>query len=1120
MREQVQRLLHAYQPQSSFMQKPAPECIGLFLDDEAAAACDQLEGTTIGRYLLLGEIGSGGMGTVYRARQLEPVERQVAIKVVKAGMDTRDVLARFQAERQALATMNHPNIASVLDAGATETGRPYFVMEYVDGQPITEFCDTHHLTIRERLELMCTVCDAIQHAHQKGIVHRDLKPTNILVQFRDTKPIIKVIDFGIQKSIDQRQPSDLSTTGRFQPVGTPLYMSPEQAAGIREQIDTRTDVYSLGATLYELLSGHTPFDKETIQQASFENIRRTIIEQQPRIPSRSVVSDSLPNNTTLMAICAARQVAVGRLRNLLQGELDWITMKAMEKDPARRYQSPNVLALDLQRFLNNEAVVAGPPSELYRLSKAIRRNRWAVLFVLMLSFAMLLGTGVSLYLARIAGEARNQANEYLDQSRSEQARYRKLAWESTIREAYSEWENQRLATASGLLEKLRTSDPNAEHFPEWQLLDQQISGLYRRLLKVGQPLHEVRCIPNARLVATAGGDGNVYIVAADSGKTQHIIQTGIRSVHALAVSPDGTQLAVGGSTDVVTDRARALVFDISTMTLIQELLEQETTIESLEFSTDGKWLASGSRYKDVQVVATAGDRPAVLLPASRRNLWLARSPVGSQLATEESSMSVWLSDFQPPFTGTSLSVPKQLIQALWAGQSNRLIGFLKDPYNVYVFDLTAGRMLYRLDGIANATCFAFNHDASLIVGGLESGGAVCWRIPSLVIADPTLAEAKDAAHETERGIEEFGRWKLSNSPITSVDIADGSILVVSYDGNLVQLRLPGNEDRLPQNESRTTAIAWSSDRQKLLIGCEDGTVYSTDKDESSVTTTAPQGMDTPIASRGEAVSTRIEISPAQAGAVTAVVASDDRRMMAWARKGVNAVILRQNGTERLLPFDDLSIAPGNDHDVMALMFSPKTNCLAWTVNRYLCWTDLLDHSSSVRNVQLPGLGSCLVWSPDGATIFVGGNSDSISRIEADSGILRTYPDVGVATDTIVIDAAGQTVYSGHNDGAIRSLNLRDESVSCLHAHRSKVRSICLSHDGRLGVSSDEDSNVSLWFADSMEEIGTLCSLRERGPDNAPITTQLTFSPDDRELLAATFTLSQKLMICRWPLRRR
>jgi tetratricopeptide (TPR) repeat protein len=383
LRRSVELLLRAHDKVGGFLaDSPAP--VGVTADPPIT----ECPGTVIGPYKLIEPIGEGGMGTVWMAQQTEPVKRLVAVKLIKAGMDSRQVIARFEAERQALALMDHPNIARVLDAGATTAGRPYFVMDLVKGAPITHYCDEHCLTPRQRLQLFLPVCQAVQHAHQKGIIHRDLKPSNVLVALYDGRPVPKVIDFGVAKAAGKALTDKTLITGFGNIVGTLEYMSPEQAEINQLDIDTRSDIYSLGVLLYELLTGSTPFSKKGLEKAGMLEMLRVIREQEPSKPSTKLsTAEGLPT------LAANRGTEPAKLTKLVRGELDWIVMKALEKDRSRRYETANGFAMDVQRYLADEPVQACPPSAWYRLRKFARRNKRALVTATLLGVMLLVAVG-------------------------------------------------------------------------------------------------------------------------------------------------------------------------------------------------------------------------------------------------------------------------------------------------------------------------------------------------------------------------------------------------------------------------------------------------------------------------------------------------------------------------------------------------------------------------------------------------------------------------------------------------------------------------------------------------------------------------------------------------------
>jgi serine/threonine protein kinase len=448
LRAAVEALLAAYDKPGNMLDRP-PAAVGETIGPQGGANRPQ-ENTTdyepragagsviAGRYTLVEKIGEGGMGEVWVAKQSEPVKRRVAVKLIKAGMDSRAVVQRFEQERQALAMMDHPNIAKVLDGGLTHDRRPFFVMELVNGLPLTKFCDEAKLGIRERLELFTPICQAVQHAHQKGIIHRDLKPSNILVTIVDGRGVPKVIDFGVAKATSGRLTDESLSTQFGAVVGTLEYMSPEQAGFSGTDIDTRADVYSLGVILYELLTGLRPLDARRLKQAAFTEMIRVIKEEEPSKPSTRLSSDA-----SAPSLAALRLSEPKRLAALLRGELDWVVMKCLEKQRDRRYETASGLARDIQRYLANELVEARPPSARYRLQKFVRRNRAAVTTAVVVSLAIVAGAGLATWQAIRATNAETQSRLEAIRATDAEAQSRLEAIRATNAEAQSRLDRDR-----------------------------------------------------------------------------------------------------------------------------------------------------------------------------------------------------------------------------------------------------------------------------------------------------------------------------------------------------------------------------------------------------------------------------------------------------------------------------------------------------------------------------------------------------------------------------------------------------------------------------------------------------------------------------------------------------
>ena len=568
LRERVDRLLFAHSEGGGFIPLNPAEQTHLASDP----APREGEGSVIGRYKLLQNIGEGGCGVVYMAEQQTPVVRRVALKIIKLGMDTKQVIARFEAERQALAMMDHPNIARVLDAGATDNGRPFFVMELVRGVPMTEFCDQQNLDTKERLKLFMDVCSAIQHAHQKGIIHRDIKPSNILVTMHDHKAVPKIIDFGIAKATQQRLTDKTLFTQFHQFIGTPAYMSPEQAQMSGLDIDTRTDIYSLGVLLYELLTGRTPLDARELTKADYDEMRRRIREEEPVYPSTQL---STMNAADLTTAATRRNTEPARLNRMMRGELDWIVMKALEKDRNRRYETAAELALDVQRYLNFEPVKAAAPSSFYRFRKFARRNQAALITAAIILVLLSVGSVVSTGLAIKATLAQRSADALAKKSQAAQ----ELA---ELRELDANEQRNLVVTSSrALRQNLYASDMyQAQHF----LRDGNIAKSRELLLKY---------LPADQDEEPLRGFEWQYLWDRSKGDELFVFEDLDKAVGAVVFSNDGSLLAA------ISSEGKVCIWNVKTRMRVAKL---EANFQSrwvfslrLQFSSDDRYLYVGGR---------------------------------------------------------------------------------------------------------------------------------------------------------------------------------------------------------------------------------------------------------------------------------------------------------------------------------------------------------------------------------------------------------------------------------------------------------------------------------------------------------------------------------------------
>jgi WD40 repeat protein/serine/threonine protein kinase len=643
VRAMVDSLLRADEEAGAFMRDLDPTRAD---GDPAARELPQEQaGDQLGPYKLLHPIGEGGFGTVWMAEQTEWVSRRVALKVIKLGMDTKQVIARFEAERQALAMMDHPNIAKVFDAGSTRTGRPYFVMELVRGVPITEFCDANRLATRERLRIFRDVCAAVHHAHQKGVIHRDLKPNNILITLHDGKPVPKVIDFGIAKATNQRLTEKTLFTEHRQMVGTPQYMSPEQAEMSGLDVDSRSDIYALGVLLYELLTGAAPLDAEQMRSAGFAQMQRMIRDVDPPRPSHklSTLGQQLPT------VARNRGMEPGGLSRLLRGDLDWIVMKALEKDRQRRYESAAQFAADIARFLDSEPVEAAPPQLLYRFRKFARRHRAAVIATSLVIIALTLGAIFSAYFAiqaqarlRLLRSSESTARQNAEQAEAAAERAEtqakinaRLLYTNLIRTAEAAIENGGADVARKLLDQA----PPEERGWEWPWLHRQAVGagqVFARHQRDG--IRALAYAPDGAWLVSGGYDNVARLWQAESGQPGSVLRGHGAAITGVAFDPAGERIATCSADRTVR------IWDHPSGATIATLSSQDTWLSAVAFDPTGRWLASAGGNANLRIWDAQTLEPVHNLTGQGHDVWsLDFSPDGSALATSTSDgrIAVW-----------------------------------------------------------------------------------------------------------------------------------------------------------------------------------------------------------------------------------------------------------------------------------------------------------------------------------------------------------------------------------------------------------------------------------------------------------------------------------------------
>jgi WD40 repeat protein/serine/threonine protein kinase len=1033
LRQRIERLLQQHQQGDSFLDSPIGGQVGTADEPQT-----ERPGAVIGPYKLLQQIGEGGMGVVYMAEQQQPLRRKVALKIIKPGMDSAQVIARFEAERQALALMDHQNIAKVFDAGTTESGRPYFVMELVHGVPITQYCDDHHLTPKVRLELFLPVCHAIQHAHQKGIIHRDLKPSNVLVCLYDGVAVPKVIDFGIAKATGQQLTERTMFTQFGSLVGTLEYMSPEQAEMSQLGIDTRSDVYSMGVLLYELLTGTTPLERHRLREAGFDEIRRLIREEDPPKPSTRLSTSGV----ALAAISAQRQTEPAKLTRLVRGELDWIVMKALEKDRNRRYESANSLARDVERYLCDEPVEACPPTAGYKLCKFTRKHKAGLATAIGFVALLILGTAVSAWqaLRAMQAEAVAQANEHRADAHAAQAEQQKHEAKNE-RDAAQRQRDEVRALNEKLRRTLYTAHMNlAERAWEEADVPRVLQLLEKHRPKPGKPdprnfeWHYLNRLCHADVLLTLKGGSN------------HV-----DCFNSVAFSADGHRL-VGttqpGGTNLKGVKAwhdpKLKVWDAQTG---QELrtFTLEGAGEGQVFSPDGKRVASGCRDGSVKVWDVHTGRELLALKGAGGSPVFSRD--SQRLASWAGCVKVW--DVQ---TGQELLALQghtgYILSMAFSPDGKRLTAatYVYDKFKdqdiageLKVWDARSGKELLTIKESPQAVFWAtFSPDSTRVA-------TVTWTGRD----GPCQLKVRDA--QTGQQLLSF-KLKVQSDDITTVAFSPDSNRLVTVDENSRNSRTPlikvwdlqtGQETFVFQGHtSWIGTVAFSRDGKRLASSSRDRTLRIWDLETGQGIRTlkgqvAVGGWHSSLAFSPDA--NRL----ACAGDYTASVSGDVR---VWNAHG-DQQTLTLTGT-----------MPGR------VAFSPDLKHLAGVIEGKT--VKLWDARTGQGVLTFKGHTNdvfCLAFSPDGKRL-ASGEGPGPYEVKPSPAVVKVW------------DA--QT----------------GQELGTLKGHGYPVVSVAFSPDGKRLASVSRDQTVKVWDALTGKELLSLKGSTPGGP-----WVSVAFSPDGKRL---------------------
>jgi eukaryotic-like serine/threonine-protein kinase len=1067
-----------------------------------------------GRYTLVERIGEGGMGEVWVAKQTEPVKRKVALKLIKPGMDSKSLLARFEQERQALAVMDHPNIAKVLDGGVTESGRPFFVMELVNGLPLCNFCDEAKLTIKERLELFTAVCQAIQHAHQKGIIHRDLKPSNILVARIDGKPVPKVIDFGVAKATAGRLTDSSLSTQFGAVVGTLEYMSPEQAAFSGDDIDTRADIYSLGVILYELLTGLRPIEAGQLQNAGLMEMFRIIKEVEPSRPSTR-----LSKEESAASLAALRHTDPKKLTSLLRGELDWVVMRCLEKQRDRRYETTNGLGRDIQRYLADEPVEARPPTAAYRLQKFIRRNQGRVIaavLVLLALVAGVAGTSWGMITARQALEAEAAQRKLADQARiiaedqkNQKEEQRKRADEERARaeknatEALAEKKRANAKEADALAEKDR-ADRNAANVlrekqqtekallrSEWLLYANQIasalrewetdnvSGAWQHLNECRRDFRgweynylytlftknqrvfngnaaDVRSVafdPDGKQIVSCGSDGTLKLWDAETGREVIRFRGLGGHLNCAALSPDGTMLVAGGL------RGTLKVLDTANGQDIVKLEGHLPAVTCVAISPDGKRFASGSVDGTLKMWdAQTGQETFFIKAHAKGTDCVVFSPDGKQIASggDDNMLKVW-----DAATGREILTFKghggNVHCAAFSPDGRRIVSGSWDK-TLKVWDVSTGQETSSFKGHNRyVVCAAFSPDGKHVISGGYDAILRLWDATSGQEVSTFKGHTGSIASVAFRS---DGKKILSGGSDHTVRLWDAdsqATLTFAVDGQQAYgIAFSPDGKHVVGNGSDGTFDRWdvANGRKTLLFNWQTRVAFSQDGNRIFC-----YGKDRELAARDAATGRELLTFAGATGPCNIAVSPDGKRLVT----GSFVVTLWDATTGREL----FKLGKFNPAGLPSVAFSQDGRWIAasYYKNALTIWDATHGQELLVLKADA-NRGRNAVFSPDGTRIVTGSLDGSLivwntatgQKVVTLKGHTREVYSVAFSPD-------GTRVVSGSADGTIKVWNATNgQETLTLNGHTNFVVSVAFSPDGKHIASGGLDGTIKIWDA--------------------------------------------------------